>query len=270
MAKTLVIIPTYNERDNLPAIAEAVMKLSARVDLLVVDDNSPDGTGRIADELAAKEPRIHVLHRMVKDGLGRAYLAGFRWALERDYEFVLEMDGDFSHNPNDIPHFLEAMDRDQADLALGSRYINGIRVINWPLRRLMLSMTAGKYVRVVTGMKISDPTGGFKCFRRCALQALDLEAVQWLQLSDRADPQALAPRVQGGRSADHLHRPLHWRLEDVAQDRVGGAVHGLAAVGAARVSALAAQGRLMDAGRLRGRKRSGRRNLLACCASNLC
>lgn len=177
MGKTLVIIPTYNERDNLPAIAKAVMELPVKVDLLVVDDNSPDGTGKIADELASKEPRIHVLHRQVKDGLGRAYIAGFKWALERDYEFVFEMDGDFSHNPADIPRFLETAERESADLCIGSRYKNGIRVVNWPLNRLVLSMGAGKYVRCITGMPISDPTGGFKCFRRRALQALDLDAI---------------------------------------------------------------------------------------------
>lgn len=174
--KTLVIVPTYNERDNLPAIAQALMALPAGIELLVVDDNSPDGTGKLADELASAQPRIHVLHRQTKDGLGRAYIAGFKWALERGYEFICEMDGDFSHNPNDIPRFIEAA-RD-ADLVLGSRYCNGIRVINWPLRRLVLSMGAGLYVRLITGMPISDPTGGFKCFRRAALEALDLDAVR--------------------------------------------------------------------------------------------
>jgi dolichol-phosphate mannosyltransferase len=176
MSQTLVIVPTYNERDNLPAIAQALMALPPGIELLVVDDNSPDGTGKLADELAAAQPRIHVLHRQTKDGLGRAYIAGFKWALERGYEFICEMDGDFSHNPADIPRFLEAARN--ADLVLGSRYCNGIRVINWPLQRLMLSMGAGLYVRLITGMPISDPTGGFKCFRRAALQALDLEAVR--------------------------------------------------------------------------------------------
>jgi dolichol-phosphate mannosyltransferase len=176
MSQTLVIVPTYNERDNLPAIAQALMALPKDIELLVVDDNSPDGTGKLAEELAAAQPRIHVLHRQTKDGLGRAYIAGFKWALERGYEFICEMDGDFSHNPADIPRFLEAAQN--ADLVLGSRYCNGIRVINWPLRRLVLSMGAGLYVRLITGMPISDPTGGFKCFRRAALQALDLEAVR--------------------------------------------------------------------------------------------
>jgi len=146
------------------------------VDLLVVDDNSPDGTGKIADDLSAKHSSIHVLHRNEKNGLGRAYIAGFKWALERGYEFVFELDGDFSHNPDDIPMFLEAAK--EADLVLGSRYLNGIRIINWPLSRLILSKSAAKYVQTVTGMPFSDPTGGYKCFRRRALEAINLEEVR--------------------------------------------------------------------------------------------
>jgi len=176
MNKTLVIVPTYNERENLPAMAERLLKISVPVDMLVVDDKSPDGTGQIADELAAKHPSIHVLHRAVKNGLGRAYCDGFKWALARDYQFIMEMDGDFSHNPDDIPSFLEAAQN--ADLVLGSRYCNGIRVINWPLKRLLLSTSAARYVQIITGMPITDPTGGFKCFRREALEAVDLDAVR--------------------------------------------------------------------------------------------
>lgn len=175
-SRTLVIVPTYNERDNLPPMAERLLKLSVSVDLLVVDDNSPDGTGKIANELAVKHSNIHVLHRKEKNGLGRAYCAGFAWALERDYEFIMEMDGDFSHNPDDIPKFLEAVK--EADLVLGSRYCNGIRVINWPLKRLLLSTSAARYVRIITGMPFTDPTGGFKCFRRKALEAIDLHDVR--------------------------------------------------------------------------------------------
>jgi dolichol-phosphate mannosyltransferase len=176
MNQTLIIVPTFNERDNLPRMAAKLSSLPVGVDVLVVDDNSPDGTGKIADELAATNPQVHVLHRAGKEGLGRAYIAGFKWALERGYEFIFEMDCDFSHNPEDIPAFLEAV-RD-ADLVLGSRYVGGIRVINWPLGRLMLSRFAGKYVALVTGMPFSDPTGGYKCFRRRALQALNLDAVR--------------------------------------------------------------------------------------------
>ena len=174
--KALVIVPTYNERDNLPPLIERLMKLPVPVEVLVVDDNSPDGTGQLADEIAAKNPLVQVLHRQEKNGLGRAYIAGFKWALERDYEFIFEMDGDFSHNPDDVPSFLKAAQ--DADLVIGSRYRNGIRVINWPLKRLMLSMGAGQYVRAITGMPISDPTGGYKCFRRKTLLSLDLEAIR--------------------------------------------------------------------------------------------
>ena len=175
-SKTLVIVPTYNERDNLPPLAARLLALPVPVDLLVVDDNSPDGTGEVADALAAKHPQIHVLHRTEKDGLGRAYCAGFAWALERDYQFTFEMDGDLSHNPDDVPKLLEAAQG--ADLVLGSRYCNGIRVINWPLNRLMLSKGAAKYVQIVTGMPFTDPTGGYKCFRRTALQTIDLQNVR--------------------------------------------------------------------------------------------
>jgi len=174
--RALVIVPTYNEKDNLPALAQRVMDLPIPVEMLVVDDRSPDGTGELADELARKNPRLHVLHRAEKDGLGRAYCAGFHWALERDYEFIFEMDGDFSHHPDDIPAFLQAAQ--EADLVLGSRYRDGIRVINWPLKRLVLSLGAAKYVRMITGMPISDPTSGFKCFRRQALLSIDLAAVR--------------------------------------------------------------------------------------------
>src|SRR5499427_1800274 len=175
MNKTLVVVPTYNERENLPPLAQRLLALPVPVDMLVVDDNSPDGTGKIADELGEKHRSIHCLHRTVKEGLGRAYIAGFKWALERDYEFVFELDGDFSHNPDDIPMFLQAAK--EADLVLGSRYLNGIRVINWPLSRLMLSKSAATFVQWVTGMPFTDPTGGYKCFRRRALESIDLNAI---------------------------------------------------------------------------------------------
>src|SRR5882762_1529122 len=175
MNKTLVVVPTYNERENLPPLSQRLLALPQPVDLLVVDDNSPDGTGKVADELATKHASIHVLHRTEKNGLGRAYIAGFKWALEHGYEFIFELDGDFSHNPDDIPMFLEA--GKDADLVLGSRYLNGIRIINWPLSRLMLSKSAAKYVKIITGMPFTDPTGGYKCFRRRALEAIDLEAI---------------------------------------------------------------------------------------------
>lgn len=176
MSDTLIVIPTYNERDNIRTIAPAVFECSPDVHILFVDDNSPDGTGIIADELAAGDARIHVMHRQEKNGLGRAYIAGFKWALANEYQFIFEMDSDFSHNPADIPRFrAAALD---ADLVLGSRYKNGVRIINWPLRRLFLSRGAGVYVRLVTGMPFTDPTGGYKCFRRAVLEKIDLEKIE--------------------------------------------------------------------------------------------
>lgn len=210
MNKTLVIIPTYNERQNLPAMVERIQNLPIPVELLVVDDNSPDGTGKMADDLAARHSWAHVLHRDEKNGLGRAYCAGFAWALARDYQFIMEMDGDFSHNPDDIPKFVEAAQN--ADLVLGTRYLGGIRVINWPLKRLLLSTSAARYVRIITGMPFSDPTGGFKCFRRRALQSINLDAVRstgysfqielthtiWLQGMRVAEvPIVFTERIQG-------------------------------------------------------------------------
>jgi dolichol-phosphate mannosyltransferase len=176
MNRTLIIVPTYNERENLPRMAQKLLSLPVPLDVLIVDDNSPDGTGKLADEIAAKHPEINVLHRKEKNGLGRAYIAGFQWALARNYEFIFEMDCDFSHNPDDIPAFLKAAEN--ADLVLGSRYCGGIRVINWPLRRLMLSRCAGIYVQLVTGIPVSDPTGGYKCFRREALKSINLDEVR--------------------------------------------------------------------------------------------
>ena len=178
MNDTLIIVPTVNERENLPRLAQRLLSLPVKVDLLVMDGNSSDGTAQIADELAAKHPEIHVIHEAKKNGLGRAYLAGFKWALERGYEFVFEMDCDFSHDPAEIPNFLAASKKEDADLVLGSRYSGGVRVINWPLKRLMLSRSAGTYVRLITGMPFSDPTGGYKCFRRRALQAIHLDDVR--------------------------------------------------------------------------------------------
>lgn len=176
MNDALVIVPTYNERDNVRGIADAVLAACDRADVLFVDDNSPDGTGRILDELASRIPRVHVLHREGKQGLGRAYVAGFQWALEREYRFMLEMDADFSHDPRDVPRLLDAAAH--ADLVLGSRYIGGIRIINWPLERLILSKAAAWYVRIITGMPITDPTGGYKCYQRHVLQAVDLETIR--------------------------------------------------------------------------------------------
>ena len=175
MSKAVVIIPTYDEKDNVEAIAGAVLDAAPDVHVLFVDDNSPDGTGALLDQMAAREPRVQVMHREGKSGLGRAYLAGFAWSLERDYDLVVVMDADFSHAPADVPVLIDAAG--DADLVLGSRYLGGIRVINWPLQRLILSRSASLYVRTITGMPFTDPTGGFKCFRRSVLETIPLEKI---------------------------------------------------------------------------------------------
>ena len=176
LERILVIIPTYNEASNLPQIVPAVLKQDPRLEILVVDDNSPDGTGDIADRMATTKSRVHVLHRQAKEGLGRAYIAGFRWGLTNGYQAMFEMDADFSHDPAFIPRFLQAIE--EADLVLGSRYSQGVNVINWPISRLMLSLGANYYARWITGLPLSDSTGGFKCFRREVLEAIDLDDVR--------------------------------------------------------------------------------------------
>lgn len=174
--KALVVIPTYNEAENVRHIVPQVLGQDPRIEILIVDDNSPDGTGKLADEMASVDPRIHVIHRAGKQGLGTAYLTGFRWALERDFEFIFEMDADFSHDPKHLPEFLAAAEN--ADLVLGARYLKGrVTVVNWPMTRLLLSYFANIYARLVTGLKVSDSTGGFKCFRRRVLESIDLDAV---------------------------------------------------------------------------------------------
>ncbi|NKB70595.1 MAG: glycosyltransferase [Candidatus Latescibacteria bacterium] len=173
--RALVIIPTYNERDNIENIVQAVLPVDERLHVLVVDDNSPDGTGQLADGLAAQCQRVNVLHRSRKEGLGRAYIAGFKWAIEQEFDLVLEMDADFSHRPEYLKDHLREIA--QHDLVLGSRYVSGVNVINWPMGRLLLSYYANMYARLVTGMGIRDVTGGFKCFRCQVLETIDLDKV---------------------------------------------------------------------------------------------
>ncbi len=175
--KALIIVPTYNEKENIEGIIGAVLAQGDDIEILVVDDNSPDGTGEIVDRLAGAEPRIHVIHREEKLGLGSAYIAGFQWALANtDTQFVFEMDADFSHDPNAIPELLEAV-KDH-DLVIGSRYVHGITVINWPLSRLILSYGANRYTHIITGLPLRDSTGGFKCFRRETLEQLPLDTIK--------------------------------------------------------------------------------------------
>jgi len=173
--KGLVIVPTYNEAENVPQLVPRILEQDPGLEVLVVDDNSTDGTGRVVDDMMKTESRLHCLHRPGKMGLGTAYVDGFRYALERDYEVVFEMDADFSHDPDSLPAFLEAI-RD-TDLVIGSRYLNGVTVVNWPLSRLILSYGANLYTRIITWMPVKDATGGFKCFRRTTLEKLDLSRV---------------------------------------------------------------------------------------------
>ncbi|MFO7660325.1 MAG: polyprenol monophosphomannose synthase [Candidatus Cloacimonadaceae bacterium] len=173
--KVLVITPTYNEKENIEKLVNAVLKQSEDIELLIIDDNSPDGTGAIVEKLMESEPRLQIIKRAGKMGLGSAYVRGFKYALERDYEFIMEIDADFSHNPDDIPRLLEAAQDN--DLVIGSRYCEGINIINWPIERLLISYFASKYVRLITGMPIKDPTGGFKCFRRKVLEKIDLDNI---------------------------------------------------------------------------------------------
>lgn len=176
MNPAVVVIPTYNEKDNVQPLVLAIERACPQADVLFVDDNSPDGTGALIDEIITSDPRVHVLHRPYKQGLGRAYVAGFQWALQSGYLFMCEMDADFSHDPNDLPRLLEAAQT--ADVAIGSRYIDGVRVMNWPMNRLLLSKSAAIYTRVITGLPLHDPTGGFKCFRRAVLETIDLDAIR--------------------------------------------------------------------------------------------
>ena len=173
--RSLLIIPTYNEIDNIHRMLETLHNLYPELSVLIIDDGSPDGTAEVVKDYQNKWDKLNIIQREGKLGLGTAYITGFRYALERDFEFVFEMDCDFSHDPKDIPILLEAAQT--TDLIIGSRYINGIRIINWPMRRLLLSFFAGVYTRIITGMTVLDATGGFKCFTRKALDSLNLDKV---------------------------------------------------------------------------------------------
>ena len=175
MNKILVIIPTYNEKENIEKIIKAIFEVCPSCDILVVDDNSPDGTGNIVKSLQKREKRIHIIEKRGKSGLGKAYITGFKYGLEKSYEYLFEMDADFSHDPDDIPRFLDAIK--EADLVIGSRYKNGVSVVNWPISRLLLSYFANLYARFVGGIPVQDLTAGFKCFRRKVIESIDLNAI---------------------------------------------------------------------------------------------
>jgi dolichol-phosphate mannosyltransferase len=172
----MIVIPTYNERENIQKLIPVLLELDPSVRILVVDDGSPDGTGALVDEMAARDERIHALHRPGKLGLGSAYIAGFKYALQQEVDCIFEMDADFSHDPKMVPVFMETLE--DCDVVIGSRYVNGVNVVNWPMSRLLLSYFANVYTRLITGMRIRDATGGFKCFRKTALEQIDLDRVR--------------------------------------------------------------------------------------------
>ena len=176
MLKVLVVIPTFNEAENIPKLLPAVLNQWPTIEVLIVDDGSPDGTAAIVRDMMEKDTRIHLVERPGKMGLGTAYVVGFKFAIEHSYDCVFEMDADFSHDPNEIPHFLEKI-KDH-DLVIGSRYTNGVRVLNWPIRRLLLSYGANVYTRIVTGIPVHDATGGFKCYRRSVLESIELDNIK--------------------------------------------------------------------------------------------
>lgn len=172
----IVVIPTYNEASNVASLIKKILGFNLNLGILIVDDNSPDGTGRIVDDLAKEYPQVSVIHRPEKQGLGRAYIDGFNWAIEQKPDYIIEMDADFSHNPDKIPELLKQIQN--YDLVIGSRYVNSmVSVINWPIKRLIISLLANNYTRLITGLKIHDCTGGFKCFRREVLEKINLSKI---------------------------------------------------------------------------------------------
>lgn len=178
---SIVIIPTYNEKENIENIIRAVLGLEQPFNMLIIDDGSPDGTATIVKRLMAEEfkDRLFLIERSGKLGLGTAYITGFKWAVEQKYDYIFEMDADFSHNPNDLPRLYDACAKEGYDVAIGSRYINGVNVVNWPMGRILMSYYASKYVRLVTGLKINDTTAGFKCYRRRVLETIELDKVRF-------------------------------------------------------------------------------------------
>ena len=176
---SVVLIPTYNEKENISKIIEAVLGLGHQFDILVIDDNSPDGTAAIVEDIMTREQQVHILKRPGKQGLGTAYIAGFKWAIEQKYDYIIEMDADFSHNPNDLIPLRAACADEGADVSIGSRYITGVNVVNWPMGRVLMSYYASAYVRIVTGMSVRDTTAGFVCYRREVLETMDLDKIRF-------------------------------------------------------------------------------------------
>ena len=217
----LVIIPTYNEIENIEAITGAVFALGAPFDVLIVDDNSPDGTADKVRELQAKYPgRLHLLLRREKLGLGKAYISGFQWALERAYAYIFEMDADFSHDPSDLLRLFKACRKPGVDVAIGSRYVTGVNVVNWPLKRVLLSYGASFYVKMVTGMRIHDPTAGFICYRRKVIESIDLNAIQFVGYAFQIEMKFRAY----SRGFKLVEVPIIFKDRELGQSKMSGAI----------------------------------------------
>ena len=181
MSKNLVIIPTYNEKENIKKIILKVFSLEKQFEILIVDDGSPDGTAKIVKDMQKKfQKNLHIQERIGKLGLGTAYIHGFKWGLKNNYDYIFEMDADFSHNPDDLIRLYNACAKDNGDVSIGSRYINGVNIVNWPMSRLLMSFFASKYVKTITGMPIHDSTAGFKCYKKEVLQKIDLDKIQFI------------------------------------------------------------------------------------------
>ncbi len=254
LGKALIIVPTYNERENVAGIAPAILAAAPAVNILFVDDNSPDGTGQVLDEMAAAEPRIKVLHRQGKLGLGTAYIAGFKHGLAAGYDHLIEMDADFSHDPRYLPEMIR---RSQAGagLVIGSRYVAGGGTENWGIGRKIISRGGGFYARTVLGVKVRDLTAGFLCWRREVLETIGLDTIRFrgLRIPDRDEVPDHPGGLQGRRDADRLRRSPRGAVEDVAPDLPRGARHGVEA------SSLEALRAWRDVRRMSGRGRCGRR-----------
>ena len=217
MDTRLVIIPTYNEKENIENIIKAVMKLPLQFHVLVIDDGSPDGTADIVKRLMETtfEGKLFLIERAGKQGLGTAYITGFKWAIEHQYDFIFEMDADFSHNPNDLMKLYDACANEGADLAIGSRYITGVNVVNWPMGRVLMSYCASIYVRLVLGVDIHDTTAGFVCYRREVLETIELDKIRFKGYAFQIEMKFTAVRIQGQRSAHHLRQSRTRYQQDV-------------------------------------------------------
>lgn len=228
----LVIIPMYNERENAAAIIDAVLGLQHQFDVLVIDDNSPDGTAAIVkDKIVANPGRVHIIERSGKLGLGTAYITGFKWAIENGYDYICEMDADFSHNPEDLMKLYQATAVDGADVAIGSRYVSGVNVVNWPMGRVLMSYFASKYVRLITGMNIHDTTAGFVCYRRRVLEAMNLDAIKFKGYAFQIEMKYTAYRMK----CRVVEVPIIFVNRVLGQSKMSGGIFGEAVLGVVRL-----------------------------------